>query len=256
MTNGASRGDESLLICDWLMSLLKEDSRVQADTVFGGTAPSEESSFSDLCLSFGVYPGAAAEDVLDDLTSAIREATGVLHHFDITADDGVCRLLLLTGGLEANLTALREPASTGTETALAIDESSRYSLAQQWFSRSVGLCWHHVLRARNAIEKGCYWTAEYEISCFRNYVMGLACSRLAPGAINSRGADALPRDVRETFDQTLVRFVDSFEVRRALGVCIWIYLGEVAAIDAALARKLESALARFTLFGDATSAVS
>src|SRR5262249_36565382 len=102
----------------------------------------------------------------------------------------------------------------------------------------IGLGWHHILHARSSIERGQPWRAVYWIDGIRTHTLALACLRLGEEAVHGRGVDRLPVAVTAPLVQTLVRSLDTPELRRALAAATTCFLGELEEADPALCARL------------------
>jgi hypothetical protein len=109
----------------------------------------------------------------------------------------------------------------------------------------IGLCWHHVLHARVAIERERLWQAEYWISEARDHILALACLRLGENAFHSRGVHRLPADVTGPLEDSLVHALNAPELRRALAVVTTCLLGELERWDQQLCARLAPVLQEY-----------
>jgi hypothetical protein len=102
------------------------------------------------------------------------------------------------------------------------------------------------LRARFCIERGRSWQAEYWISALRDHALDLACRRRDLPAVNGRGFDDLPAEVRASFQSALVTSLERDELMRALSSAIEGLLREADEVRE-LATKVEPQLRMLTV---------
>ncbi len=103
----------------------------------------------------------------------------------------------------------------------------------------IGVAWLHALHARSCIERGKPWQAEYMISGVRDHALALACLRHKLPAVQGRGMDRLPPEVRINFEGAFVRNLEPNELRRAFTAAIAGLLSEIRNADQDLATLLE-----------------
>jgi hypothetical protein len=73
-------------------------------------------------------------------------------------------------------------------------------------------------------------------------VLALACRRHNLPAVQGRGMDRLPADVRKPLEAALVRTLEPDELKRAFGVIVDGLLSEVRQFDMALAARINGPL--------------
>jgi len=236
---------------DRVLALASSDPRVVAAAVVGSLALHDGDPWSDLDLTFAVADGIPVLDVLDDWTRTIVEEWGAVTLFDLPAGASIYRVFMLPGCLQFDLSFTPAAAfgATGPEFRLLCGDavSKPYTPApspHELFGYAV----HHALRARFCIARGRLWQAEYWQSGVRDYALSLACLHRDLPARNGRGFDALPAEVRGTYQDALVRSLDRAELLRALEVAVTRLLGEAAAVQglAELAAKVDPQLRELT----------
>jgi hypothetical protein len=215
---------------DYVLKLATSDARVVAGAVVGSLAHAEGDRWSDLDLTFGVVDGVPIREVLNDFTSDLADKFEAVHLFDLPSGSAIYRVFLLPGCLQFDLSfaPASEFGAVGHEFRLLFGSSveKMHALAppaQQLF----GYAAHHALRARFCIERGRYWQAEYWISAVRDYALSLACRRCSLPTQYGRGADDLPKAVRESAVASFVISLDRDELLRTLGCAIELLLTEV-----------------------------
>ena len=98
--------------------------------------------------------------------------------------------------------------------------------------------WLYALHARSSIARGRAWQAEYVISGLRDQVLALACLRLGVLAVQARGIDTLPPEIKVSMADALVRSLEPHELRRDFeAACIGL-MSEIALVDSVLADRL------------------
>jgi hypothetical protein len=84
------------------------------------------------------------------------------------------------------------------------------------------------------------------ISAVRDYSLALACLRHGLPAVEGRGMDRLPQELRAQFEGALVRALEAEELRRAFAAAIAGLLRETRHADPDLAARLEVPLKELT----------
>lgn len=227
-----------------VLALARADGRVTGGALTGSGALGEEDRWSDLDLAFGIADGCEPAAVLEQWTARIGDELGALHHFDLHAGAAIYRVFLLPDCLELDL-AVAPAAAFG---ALAPTFRLLFGTAgtpppapppAAAVDHLVGLCWHHALHARAAIERKRPWSAEYWVSALRDHTLELACLRLELPAAHARGADRLPEELGARLAGALVRSLEPAELHRARAVAVDAFLAEVALQRPLLAGALE-----------------
>ena len=229
---------------DRVLQLASADPRVVAGAAVGSLALDSGDRWSDLDLTFAVVDGVPVLDVLGDWTHTIVGEFDAAELFDLPAGASLYRVFLLPGCLQFDLsfTPASSFGATGPKFRLLFGEAVEKPYtpppsAQELFGYAV----HHALRARFCIERGRVWQAEYWISGVRDYAMSLACLRRDLPAVQGRGFDVLPAEVRNGFADALVRSLERDELLRALRAAIAGLTGETAPVRE-MAAKIEPRL--------------
>lgn len=229
---------------DRVLQLAAEDARVVAGAVVGSLALEQGDRWSDLDLTFAVADDQPLRDVIEDWTRVMVAEFDAAHLFDLPSGASIYRVFLLPGCLQCDLswTPAAQFGASGPRFRLlfgsAVDKPhAQPPSAQELFGYAV----HHALRARFCIERGRYWQAEYWISGTRDYALSLACARRGLPAVQGRGFDALPADVRDLFRPALVTTLERDELLRALSCAIQGLLHEAEQVGA-LAAHVEPQL--------------
>jgi hypothetical protein len=236
---------------DRVLALASSDPRVVAGAVVGSLALHDGDPWSDLDVTFAVADGIPVLAVLDDWTRTAVEEWGAVMLFDLPAGASIYRVFMLPGCLQVDLSFTPAAAfgATGPEFRLLFGDavSKAYTPApspHELFGYAV----HHALRARFCIARDRLWQAEYWQSGVRDYALSLACLRRELPARNGRGFDALPAEVRDAYNDALVRSLDRAELLRGLEVAVTRLLGEASAVQslAELTAKVDPELRELT----------
>jgi hypothetical protein len=231
-------------IRDWLLHLAESDPRIVAGAVVGSLANTPGDRWSDLDLTFAVAEGVPLLDVLDDWTRQLATAFEAVHLFDLPRAASLYRVFLFPGNLQVDLscTPAEEFGAAGPKFRLLFGQAVDKPYppppsAHELFGYAV----HHALRARFCIARARYWQAEYWLSGTRDYALSLACRRHGLPAVEGRGFDALPPEVRDSFRATLVTALERDELLRALSEAIEGLLREAEEVQD-VAAKVEGQL--------------
>jgi hypothetical protein len=177
--------EERTRVRERVLALARADARISGGALTGSAVVGAEDRWSDIDFSFGVVDDADPAAVLGDLTR------------------------LLEGELDVAVTAAAEFGARGPNFRLLFGESVEHPPAAPTpLDELIGLGWLCALDARNAIERGKLWQAEYRISGLRDQALALACLRFGEPTAYARGVDRLPREVLAPYEQSLVRSLD------------------------------------------------
>lgn len=231
-------------IRDYVLQLASSDERVVAGAVVGSLALGGGDRWSDLDLTFGVADNFSIFDVLEDLTLKVMKEFDAAHLFDLPSGPSIYRVFLMPGCLQFDLsfTPASKFGATGPKFKLLFGSAVEKPYnptpsAHELFGYAV----HHALRARFCIERGRYWQAEYWISALRDHALDLACRHRGLPAVNGRGFDDLPSEVRGFFQSALVTSLERDELMHALRAAIEGLLREADEVRG-LATKVEPQL--------------
>jgi len=172
-----------------------------------------------------------------------------LHHVDVVVGASVYRVFLLANTLQVDLAfspAEEFGARAPTFRLLFGKSVDMRHVPPPAAAQLIGMAWLHALHARSCIERGRTWQAEYMISGVRDHALALACLRHNLPAVQGRGMDRLPREVKVRFEGALVRTLEPNELRRAFAAAIDGLLNEVQHADHDLATRLEAPLTLLT----------
>jgi hypothetical protein len=219
---------------DRVLALAAADPRVVAGAVVGSLALHGGDRWSDLDLTFAVVDGVPVTDVLGDWSRTIVDEFSAVHLFDLPAGPSLYRVFLLPGCLQFDLSFTPAAAfgASGPKFRLLFGSAvEKPHVPPPSAHELFGYAVHHALRARFCVERGRVWQAEYWISGVRDYALNLACLRRNLPAVNGRGYDDLPAEVRAGFRDALARSLEREELLRALEVAISGLLRESARVQ-------------------------
>jgi hypothetical protein len=177
-----------------LLELAGTDPRITGAAVTGSAAAGREDRWSDIDLFFGVADHVAMAAVVADWSGYLYGELGALHHFELTVPGAVYRAFLLPSCLEVDLgfTPAGRFGPAGPHfRAVFGDEAQPPPVTPPDPGHLAGLGWHHVLHARNCIERHRPWQAEYWISGIRDQTLALASLRF--GEPTNPGPGPAPR---------------------------------------------------------------
>lgn len=106
----------------------------------------------------------------------------------------------------------------------------------------IGMAWLYALHVRSSITRGRSLQAEHMLSGMRDNVLALACKRHGVAAVQGRGLDDLPEEIKVQAADCLARSLERAELKRAFRATIDILLGEIRYVDSALAARLTAPL--------------
>ena len=228
-----------------LLDRAEGDARIVAAAITGSAALDAEDRWSDVDLAFGVAASADRDEVIADWTRTLEREFRTVHHWDLPSMESLFRGFLLPDGLEVDISFTPETAFGAYTPRFKLVFGSSRELptpGRRPGRELVGYAWHHALHAHASIARGESWQAVQLISILRGNVFALACTRLGLPAAVWKGFDALPPELRERLEPSLVASLAAAELRRALSICTEALLDEIARDDPRLASALASPL--------------
>src|SRR4029077_14661528 len=178
---------------------------------------------------------AAMKAAMSDWTQVMYDKHGAVHHMDVVAGASIYRVFLLPNTLQVDLafSPASEYGAIGRTFRLLFGAAVvRPQVIAPEAEHLIGYAWLYALHARSCIQRGNLWQGEYMISGVRDHVLALACRRHNLPAVQGRGMDRLPEEVRKPLEGALVRALEPDELRRAFRVTVECLLREAVAIDA------------------------
>jgi len=221
------------------------DRRISGAAITGSAAAGREDVWSDVDLAFGIADESALPSVLVDWTAYMYVQHSAVHHVDVNSGAWTYRVFLLASTLQVDLAFV----SADEFRALAPSFHLVYGKAREPRhvppaspADIIGMAWLYALHARSCIARRKFWQAEYMISGLRDQALALACLRYGLPTVHGRGMDLLPAEAVAPFEASLVRQLDDVELSRAFREITCALVGEIRAVDAALAARLQDTL--------------
>jgi predicted nucleotidyltransferase len=227
----------------------RHDKRITGAAVTGSAARDAEDRWSDLDIAFGIGDAALIPETLSAWTDRMYREHSALHHVDVVIGATVYRVFLLANTLQVDLAfspASEFGARAPTFRLLFGKSVDMPHVPPPAAAQLIGMAWLHALHARSCIERGKPWQAEYMISGVRDHALALACLRHNLPAVQGRGMDRLPQEVKVRFEGAFVRTLEPEELRRAFVAAIDGLLSEIRRDDHDLATRLEAPLRQLT----------
>jgi predicted nucleotidyltransferase len=228
-----------------LISLLAADARVTGVAVTGSVARDAEDSWSDVDLACGVRTDDDVTAVLDAVERFLRESYGAVDVLPLAFGSTRFRVVLLPGGLQVDVSAC--PAADfgprGPSFRLVHGEAGVPApYAEPDPVHVVGTAWLYALHARTSLARGDLWQALHVIDAMREQVVTLACLRHGLPAVQGRGVDRLPADVRSALAGTLAGALDRDALVAAFDAATSALLTECEHVDPVRAAVLRPVL--------------
>lgn len=224
-----------------LIATARADARIIGAALTGSAAVEATDLWSDIDLAFSVDGTADYDRVVADWTARMYREHAASHHLDVFRERTLFRVFLLANTLQVDLAfwpAAEFGAIGPTFRLLFGTASQRPQRAGVSAAALIGWGWLYALHARSSLARNRVWQAEYMVSGMRDQVLALACLRHGLPASEGRGIDALPPELTVPLANSLVRSLDTTELKRAFGVLSEALLGEAAWVDADLAARL------------------
>jgi len=210
---------------EWVLRLAEEDERIIAGAVVGSLAVEGGGDrLSDLDLTFAVADHAAVGDVLDDWAARLADGLAAVHLVDLERGSTTYRVFLLPDALhfDLSLTPAADFRPAGPRFRLLFGETAggetvaRAPQAEDLFGWGV----IYAMHARACIERGRALQAEHYVGAVRDHALSLACFRHGLPAVQARGYDDLPAEVRARFDGARVASLEPAALRAALTTAV------------------------------------
>lgn len=229
-----------------LLDLARSDTAISGAAITGSWAAGNGDAWSDIDLAFGVRGELAL--AIDRWTGILARDFAAVHHWDLPASPAVYRVFLLPRWLEVDIgffpTSAFGPHGPHWRMVFGEAVETAPSPAPQ-SDELVGRAWHHALHAHTSIARGRAWQAEYWIGALRQEVIALACLRYGYETSYAKGAHLLPEELTRPLEATLVRSLETAELRRALGAAVSALVDELGQTAPALAAELAPMLREF-----------
>jgi hypothetical protein len=228
-----------------LVAAAKADERISGVAITGSAARDALDQWSDIDLAFGIANPVLLPEALQDWTGRMHREHGAVHHFDVTRGAWIYRVFLLQSTLQVDLAfapaadfgALAPTFRLVSGTSVEMPQPQQLAVEEM-----IGMGWLYALHSRSCIERGKVWQAEFMVSAVRDQALALSALRHGLPTVQGRGFDALPPDVRSSFEDALVRSIDTHELKRAFRAATGCLLIEIKHATPTLAIALEGPL--------------
>jgi hypothetical protein len=207
-----------------VLRLANGDDRAVAGAAVGSLALGGGDRHSDLDLTFAIADDVPIADVLVDWTTVLADELDAVHLVDLARGPTIYRVFLLPDLLQFDLSmtpaARFRPA--GPRFRLLFGETAGDAVlsappaAKDLFGWGVV----YALHSRACIARGRVWQAEHYVGAVRDHALSLACLREGLPAVQARGYDDLPPEIRTRFAHTHIGSVEPGALRRALAVSV------------------------------------
>jgi predicted nucleotidyltransferase len=243
--------EERTRLREALLSAAHADPQIIGAAITGSAAVGREDRWSDIDLALCIAPTADASQVIANWTERMYENHNALEHLDVWRGDTLFRVFLLTNTLQVDLAfwSATEFGATGPTFRLVFGKANeRPHIPPPAATDLIGLAWLYALHVRSSLARGRVWQAEFMLSAVRDQTLALTCLRHGLSTHEARGIDELPLEVTAPFTETLVRSLDTSEIKRAFAAMTGVLLREIEQEDAALAKRLSLPLKEFMNF--------
>ncbi|HEV3405636.1 MAG TPA: nucleotidyltransferase domain-containing protein [Candidatus Dormibacteraeota bacterium] len=209
---------------DRILVLAQNDARVVAGAMVGSLALGGGDRFSDLDLTFAVADDVPVAEVLDDWTATLKDDAAAVVLVDLERGSTTYRVFLLPNALQFDLsmTPAARFAPAGPKFRLVFGEAigpetpAKPPYAADLFGWGV----IYALHSRSCIGRGRVMQAEHYIGAVRDHALSLACLTRGLTAVQARGYDDLPADVRAGFDSTHIASLHPAQLESALSAAV------------------------------------
>jgi hypothetical protein len=211
--------DDRTALAGTLIAAALRDPHLSGVAVCGSMAVASEDFWSDIDLVLAVADLSRLGEVLADWTRSMLEEHGAVHHVDIANGPRVYRAFLLPSTLEVDLNFV--PASEFRPDGPKFRPLRGRPLPPGPAAPAddaehlIGMGWLYAEQARACLGRGKLWQAERMIARLRDQALALACLRHELPTAYGAAIDSLPPDVLEPLKDSIVRFMEMGEARRA-----------------------------------------
>jgi predicted nucleotidyltransferase len=228
-----------------LVSAAAEDVRIIGAAHLGSAASGRLDQWSDIDLALCLAADADFDKVLLDWTQRMYRDHAAVTNYDVRRGTILYRVFLLNNTLQVDLSFWHatEFRAVGPKFSLIFGASGEPIPAPQPDSMDmIGMAWLYALHVRSSIARGRALQAEHVLSGMRDSVLALACQRHGVAAVQGRGLDDLPEELRIQAAGCLPQSLEPVELKRAFRATTDILLDEIRYADATLAAKLTAPL--------------
>jgi predicted nucleotidyltransferase len=228
-----------------LVSAAKADARIIGAAHLGSVALGRQDRWSDIDLALCLSADAGFNEVLVDWTQRLYSDHAAVASYDVRRGTILYRVFLLNNTLQVDLSFWHTTKfrAIGPKFSLIFGAAGEPISAPLPDSMDlIGLAWLYALHVRSSIARGRSLQAEHMLSGMRDNVLALACKRQGVTAVQGRGLDDLPEELRIQAADCLARSLEPAELKRAFRATIDILLDEIRYVDSALAARLTAPL--------------
>ena len=237
--------DEREQIRAELVSAAQQDRHIAGAAHLGSAALGREDSWSDIDLALCLGPDSESERVVADWTSRVYRDHNAVTHYDVRHGGTLYRVFLLRNCLQVDISFWQatEFRAIGPKFKLIFGTANPPSPAPNpSTSDLIGMSWLYALHVRSAIERLELLKAEYMLSGMRNQMLSLVCLRYGVTALQGRGLDHLPDDVKQSVAGCYPLSLRADEVRRAFRATTVALIEEIGQTDKQLSERLNPTL--------------
>jgi predicted nucleotidyltransferase len=224
-----------------LVAAAEADVRIIGAAHLGSAAVGRLDQWSDIDLALCLAADADFSEVLADWTQRMLNEHAAITNYDVKRGTILYRVFLLGSTLQVDLSFWHtsEFKAFGPKFSLIFGSAGEMSPAALPDSMDlIGMAWLYALHVRSSIARGRGLQAEHMLSGMRDSVLALVCKRHGVAAIQGRGLDDLPEELRVQASECLAQSLGPFALKRAFRRTMDILLGEIRYVDPVLAEKL------------------
>ncbi|MBV9670572.1 MAG: hypothetical protein JOZ43_06420 [Acidobacteriales bacterium] len=241
--------DEREQIRAKLVSAAQQDRRIVGAAHLGSAALGREDAWSDIDLAFSLASNAEKEAVLADWTCRVYGEHDAVAHYDVRHGETLYRVFLLRNSLQIDISFWHaaEFRAIGPKFKLIFGVPNAPSAAPiPAASDLIGMSWLYALHVRSAIQRGELLKAEYMLSGMRNQMFSLVCLRCGVCALQGRGLDCLPEDVKRSLVGCFSSSLRADDLKRAFRMTTVALIEEIRRADKELGERLEPTLSELS----------
>jgi len=227
-----------------LSSAAQSDPRLTGAAHLGSAALGRQDGWSDIDLALCLSRDAAFEDIVGDWTERLYRC-GAVTHLDVRRGAILYRVFLLENTLQIDISfwPAADFRATGEKFKLIFGTPNHPSPTPPPAAGDlIGMAWLYALHVRSALARNRLLQAEYMLSGMRNETLSLACLRHGLVAIQGRGLDDLPHDLRERLPRCFPHSLAADRLRSCFRAATHLLLEEIEHADSPLAAKLRGPL--------------
>ena len=237
--------DEREQIREQLVSAAQQDSRVLGAAHLGSAALGREDAWSDIDLALCLAPHTEVEGVVADWTKRLYTDHDAVTHFDVRHGETLYRVFLLRNTLQVDISFWRAEQfrAIGPKFKLIFGVANDPSPAPRPAPTDlIGMAWLYALHVRSAIERGEVLKAEYMLSGMRNQMLSLACLRFGVSALQGRGLDSLPQEIKKSAAGCFPKSLGADDLKYSFQATTAALINEIGEADNQLCERLRPTL--------------